>query len=212
MPSVKVYNQEGQEVGQEELKPEIFGVAPKAVVIQQAVEAQLANRRQVLAHTKTRAEVRGGGRKPWRQKGTGRARHGSIRSPLWVGGGITFGPRNNRNFQKKINKKAKRLALFMSLSDKLNNQKLYLIEDLKITAGKTKLLKEIIKRLPGGEGKLLLAIEPSDKKIFQASRNLNKIKISSVNSLNVYDVLNYSYLGLTKKGLALFYQTFLKNK
>lgn len=212
MPSVKVYNQEGQEIGQEELKPEIFGVAPKAVVIQQAVEAQLANRRQVLAHTKTRAEVRGGGRKPWRQKGTGRARHGSIRSPLWVGGGITFGPRNDRNFQKKINKKAKRLALFMSLSDKLNNQKLYLIEDLKITAGKTKLLKEIIKRLPGGEGKLLLAIEPSDKKIFQASRNLNKIKISSVNSLNVYDVLNYSYLGLTKKGLALFYQTFLKNK
>lgn len=212
MPKVKVYNQEGQETGQTELKSEIFGIVPKAVVIQQAVEAQLANRRQVLAHTKTRAEVRGGGRKPWRQKGTGRARHGSIRSPIWVGGGVAFGPRKDRNFQKKINKKARRLALFMSLSDKLNNQRLYLIEDLNLNTAKTKLLKEIIKKLPGGESKLLLAIMPTEKNIFQAGHNLKKVKITSADSLNVYDVLNYPFIGLTKKGLELIYQTFIKNK
>jgi len=210
MPKVAIYNQGGQEIGQEELAAEIFGISPKAIVIQQAVEAQLANRRQVLAHTKTRADVRGGGRKPWRQKGTGRARHGSIRSPIWVGGGITFGPRSDRNFSKKINKKAKRLALFMCLSDKANNQKLYLIDDLKIAEPKTKLLQEVIGLLPGAKQKLLLAIKPGDKKIFQAGRNLNKIKIISASSLNVYDVLNHQNLGMTKAGLELFYQTFKK--
>lgn len=208
MLKVKIYNQEGQVVGEEELKPEIFGITPKLGLIQQAVTVQLANRRQVVAHTKTRGEVRGGGRKPWRQKGTGRARHGSIRSPLWVGGGVTFGPRKDQNFKKKINKKAKRQALLMSLSDKVNNNHLFIIENLQFKEAKTKNLEKVLTKFPASGTKLLLAVEPTDKQIFQISRNLKNLKVLAANSLNVYDVINYPYLVLTKKGLATLYQTF----
>lgn len=215
MPKVKVYNQEGKAIGEEELKPEIFSVSVVPGLIQQAVEVQLANQRKILAQTKTRGEVRGGGRKPWRQKGTGRARHGSIRSPIWVGGGVTFGPRTERNFKKKINKKAKRKALFMALSDKVNNEHLLILENLELPEIKTKKLTEILKNLPTNQKNLLLAINPEDKNIFQAGRNLPKIKILAANSLNVYDVLKYQYLILTKAGLEMVYQTYpsiLKDK
>src|SRR3989339_1166329 len=127
---VKVYNLEGKEVREEELEQSFFDIVVKPEVVQQAVEAQLANSRQVLAHTKGRGEVRGGGKKPWKQKGTGRARHGSIRSPLWKGGGVTFGPLKTRNFKQKINKKMKKKALLMMLANKANSGDVAVVESL----------------------------------------------------------------------------------
>lgn len=219
MPKVKVYNQDGNLVGEEELKEEIFGVAVKEGLVQQAVETQLANQRKVLAHTKGRSEVRGGGRKPWRQKGTGRARHGSIRSPLWKGGGITFGPTKEVNYKKKINKKAKRKALLMSLTDKVKNNHLLILEELKISEAKTKKLQDILDKLLKAikgdledkskkKTSLLLVIEPKNRTVFQAGRNLAKLKILAANSLNIFDIIKYQYLILTRKSLEILYETF----
>lgn len=208
MLKVKVYNSEGQETGEQDLKPEIFGVPVKTSVIQSVIEAILANRRKVIAHTKTRGQVRGGGRKPWRQKGTGRARHGSIRSPLWVGGGVTFGPTNERNYQKKINKKVKRLALLMGLSDKVKNNHLFVLEDIMLNEAKTKKLAQLISTLPVEKKKVLLAVSPNDKLIFTAGRNIQKLQVIAASSLNIYDVLSCPYLVLTQKGLETVYQTF----
>jgi len=147
MPNVNLYNQEGKEIGKAELTSEIFDVKLNSNLVHQAVVAQTANKRQVLAHTKDRSEVRGGGKKPWRQKGTGRARHGSIRSPLWRGGGITFGPTNERNFSLKINKKAKRKALLMCLSDKAKNERIILVDNLELAEAKTKKFFQILLNL-----------------------------------------------------------------
>ena len=145
---VKTYDQTGKEVGQTRLPLEIFGVKMNQDVVHRVVLAQRANQRQITAHTKDRSEVRGGGKKPWRQKGTGRARHGSIRSPLWRGGGVTFGPRKERNFKQKINKKMRRKALFMVLSAKAKDNLLVILSDLKLEKPKTKLMAEVLKQLP----------------------------------------------------------------
>jgi len=144
---VKVYNIKGEAVKEVDLDPAIFGVKIKPELVQQAVVVSQANKRQVLAHAKDRSEVAGGGRKPWRQKGTGRARHGSNRSPIWRGGGITFGPTRSRNFSLKINKKAKRKALLMSLSDKAANEKIILLDKLELEEAKTKKFFEILQNL-----------------------------------------------------------------
>ncbi len=144
---VKVYNTKGETVGEQELDPQIFGVKINPVVVQQAVVAQQANARAPIAHTKGRGEVRGGGKKPWAQKGTGRARHGSIRSPLWRGGGITFGPTKFRNFSIKINKKAKRAALLMALSDRAQDQKIILLDKLELEKPKTKIAFAVLQNL-----------------------------------------------------------------
>lgn len=160
MPEVKVYNQEGKEVGKEKLNPAVFDVEVKPIVVQQVVVAIQANARQVIASTKDRSEVRGGGRKPWRQKGTGRARHGSIRSPLWRGGGVTFGPTTQRNFSLKVNKKVKRKVLFMSLSDKATNQKIILLDKIELPEIKTKKFFSILQNLklrPKKEKKVTVA-------------------------------------------------------
>jgi len=139
---VNVYNQEGAVTGSQDLSDKVFGVKVKDEVVHQVAVAMMGNKRQVLAHAKGRSEVRGGGRKPWRQKGTGRARHGSIRSPLWVGGGVTFGPTKERNFSKKINIKMRRIAIRMCLSDRVKDGKLILLDGISIKDGKT---KEIVK-------------------------------------------------------------------
>lgn len=186
----------GEMVGEEKLDPALFEIETKEGLIHQAVVAQMANRRQVLAHTKNRGEVRGGGIKPWRQKGTGRARHGSIRSPLWVGGGVTFGPRNDRNFKRKINKKMKRKALLMCLSDRAKEEKIVLLDKLELENFKTKKFLEILNKLPNKENKTLLILADNDKKIIKSAANLPRLKtIESVN-LNVIDVLNNEYLML----------------
>ena len=144
---LNIYNQNGEVKGQKELSDKIFAVKANPGLINEAITAQTANMRTVLAHTKTRAEVRGGGKKPWRQKGTGRARVGSSRSPLWRSGGIIFGPNADRNFSKKINKKAKRKAMFMVLSDRAANNGLAILEKLTLADYKTKAMNEVLNNL-----------------------------------------------------------------
>lgn len=141
---IKVYNQNVEPVGEIELSPGVFGVKSNPALVHQAAVAQMANQRKVIAHTKTRSEVRGGGRKPWAQKGTGRARHGSSRSPIWRGGGVTFGPRNDRNFKVRINKKMKQNALLMALSDKAANNNLAVVDKFSLPEFKTKFFHQII--------------------------------------------------------------------
>jgi len=149
----KLYNQSAEIIGDVDLPDRIFGVAMNAELLKQALDAQFANSRQVLAHTKDRAQVRGGGRKPWKQKGTGRARHGSIRSPIWIGGGITFGPRSNRNFTLKINHKVRRRALLMSLSAKVAEAALMVVDDVKPVGKKSKQAAQLLVNLKLRAGK-----------------------------------------------------------
>jgi large subunit ribosomal protein L4 len=185
---LKVYNMEGKAVSERELAPELFGVEVREGLVHLAAEAQAANARVASAHTKTRGEVRGGGKKPWRQKGTGRARHGSRRSPIWVGGGITFGPRPDRNFGKKLNRKAKKAALAMALADKARNEALVAVEGVKIEDGKTKRMAAALAKLPVGR-RVLLVLPGSDKMAVRASRNLASLTTVTAGDLNLLDVL-----------------------
>ena len=171
MPKTKTYNSEGKESGEMELPDSVFGVELVDDLVHQAVVAQMANSRQVLADTKDKGEVRGGGRKPWKQKGTGRARHGSSRSPLWKGGGVTFGPTTDRNFSKRINKKMKMKALFMVLSGKLKDEEIIVVDDLKINKTSTKAMKNIFKNLPI-KGKVILYLDKSNQNILYSVKNI----------------------------------------
>jgi len=203
MLKAKVYNMSGEVVGEESLDPALFEIEVKVGLIHQAVIAQLANRRQVVAHTKNRGEVSGGGKKPWKQKGTGRARQGSIRSPLWVGGGVVFGPRNDRNFTQKINKKMKRKALLMCLSDRAKEEKIVLIDKLELDNFKTKKFLEIVSKLPNKDKKTLLVLADNNKKVVKSAANLSYIKTVEARGLNVADVLQYDYLMISINALRL---------
>jgi large subunit ribosomal protein L4 len=232
---IKVYSQDGKETKELALNPAVFGVKVKESVVHQVAVAQMANARVAIAHTKTRSEVRGGGKKPWRQKGTGRARHGSTRSPIWVGGGITFGPRNDRNFSQKVNKKMKVKALFMCLSDKVNSGLMILIDRLNLAEGKTKELVGVvrdfqsilsIKRIKSNKSNgsnesekfdiknyklsLLVILPKSDKNIFRAGRNLAGLKITTADSLNVGDLLKYKNIMMAEEALAIIEKVYLK--
>jgi len=178
--------------------------------VHQVAVSLAANKRQVSAHTKNRGEVRGGGKKPWRQKGTGRARHGSIRSPLWRGGGITFGPRNERVFEREIPKKMRRKALFMVLSEKARNKELVVLDKIELEKGKTKEMAISLKKLPCGIQSTLIALPDYDKKIFLATRNIKKTSIDEARNLNVLDLLNSKYLLLTKASIKTIQETFSK--
>lgn len=227
MINVKLYNQQGQEIGKTDLPLEIFGVKVNPDLVHQVVTAQLANRRQPIAHTKNRGEVRGGGRKPWRQKGTGRARHGSIRSPLWRGGGVTFGPRNERRFEQKINKKIKRKAILMSLSDKVKDNKVIMLDKLEIKEGKTKEMKEILDSLStlvkGLESRdsaeitkkkvkklksVLLVLPTKDLSIMKSAKNIPKIGTILAQNLNLLDILKYKYLIVPKESIEVIEKTY----
>jgi len=211
-----VYNAKGEQVKDLELSKRLFGATVKPEVIHQVVIAQEANSRQVLAHTKTRAEVRGGGKKPWRQKGTGRARHGSTRSPIWVGGGITFGPRSDRNFSLKVNKKQKQLALAMCLSDKVASKALAIFDVISVESGKTKDLnswvksmKSKIESLKNGK-KFLLVTDAKDVALFNASKNLKNITTIGYNSLNCVDLLKYDTVLVSEKATVAIEKHFKK--
>ena len=195
-----LYNQSGEVISQIELPDEVFGLKANPDLLHQSVLAQLGNSRLVLAHTKDRSEVRGGGKKPWRQKGTGRARHGSIRSPIWKGGGVTFGPTKERNFSKNINKKMKRQALFMALSGKVGDQQLKVIDQLNLEKPKTKLINQIFKNL-AKTGTLVLVTPDTNKNIEQSARNLPYAKVLSAKSLNILDILNHKYLFLLQEAV-----------
>lgn len=212
MQPFDVYNMDGKPVGKHELPPQLFGVPVKPELVQQAVVALMANARQPVAHTKHRGEVRGGGRKPWRQKGTGRARHGSIRSPLWKGGGVTFGPRNTRNVSLGINAKAKRKALLMALSAKADSRNIILLDSLRLPQPKTKAFVAFLARLPFPKGKswpsTLTILPASSPEVIRASRNLPRVSTIRADSLNVVDVVRHEYLLMPVGALALIERTF----
>lgn len=211
---ISVYNQNAEVVGEIELNSKIFGVKPSIHLLSEAVRVQASNARKGLANTKTRGEVSGGGKKPWRQKGTGRARAGSIRSPIWRHGGVTFGPTSNRNWSLKINKKAKTKALFMSLSDKVTDGKLIVIDSVNLEAPKTKQFVAVMNALENklsGLGKRQMFVLPKkDDGLVRASRNIPFLTPTLATSLNVTDVLKADTMVVLKDSLAVIEKTYLK--
>ena len=207
MLKTKTYNSEGKESGEMELPERIFGVKLVDDLVHQAVVAQMANSRKVLADTKDKGEVRGGGRKPWKQKGTGRARHGSSRSPIWKGGGVTFGPTTDRNFSKRINKKMKMKALFMVLSGKLRDKEIVVVDDLKLEKTSTKAIKNVFGKLPV-KGKVLLSLDKNSKNILNSVKNISEVSVISSDSLNIIDLLKNKVLVINKKGIKKIEDTY----
>ena len=189
MPKVSVFDMAGKEVSQIELSEAVFGIKPNTAVMHQAVVAYLANQRQGTQSTLTRTEVRGGGRKPWRQKGTGHARQGSIRAPQWVGGGVAIGPKP-RSYRLAMNKKMKRLALKSAFSSKVLDNNLVVVDKIEMNEFKTKTIINMLKAL-GAEKKALIVLEQNDEKVVKSAQNIPGVKTAYVNTLNVYDVLNY---------------------
>lgn len=211
---VPVYNQKAEVVGEVELNSKIFEIKPKEHLLAEAVRIQLSNARTGTAHTKTRGEVRGGGKKPWKQKGTGRARVGSIRSPLWRHGGITFGPRSNRNWELKLNKKAKTQALFMALSDKAKENGFIVVDRIELPAIKTKTVVDIIgsfkKAIKDLGRKQLLVLPKKDEKLLKSARNIPSIESIFANSLNVVSVIKADSIIALKDSLPVIGKTYLK--
>lgn len=197
--SIKVYNQKGKAVGEMEF-PKALQVDWNPSLVHQAVLGMISNQRKPLAHTKGRGEVRGGGKKPWMQKGTGRARHGSIRSPLWKGGGTTFGPTKEKNFFKKINKKMARKALLSVLTKKAAEGELKIMESLALNNHKTKPLAETLKKIINNNSVLLL-LPAGNRNLYLASRNLPKTKGLPSSHLNIYDLLSYKDVVMEKQTL-----------
>jgi large subunit ribosomal protein L4 len=200
LPKVSVYNTEGTPVGEVELREDIFGVAPQPAVVHEVVVMQLANRRRGTHDTKTRAEVSGGGRKPWRQKGTGRARHGSIRSPIWRGGGIVFGP-HPRDYGYRVPRKVRRLALKAALADKVREGNVVVLDELHLPEPKTKEALRILSRFEAASGALLVGAEP-DPVLKSAVANIRGVKFLPVENLNLYDLLRHPKLLITRAALA----------
>lgn len=212
---IPVYNQQGEEVGTTVLPKEIFDVKLNPDLVHQVVVSQLANRRKIVAHTKGRGEVRGGGRKPWPQKHMGRARHGSIRSPLWRHGGVTFGPTKEKVFKKKIPLKMRRKALFMALSAKIKNNFLIILSQLKLDTPKTKLMAKMVNDLRSKienfkKGSILLALPEMDKNLILATRNLPGVDTIQARDLNCLDLLSFKYLIMPKEAIKTIKETFIK--
>jgi large subunit ribosomal protein L4 len=203
MPSVSIYTQDGTSVGEMSLSEAYFGVKAKSKLIHEVLVAQQANRRKSIAHTKNRGDVSGGGKKPWKQKGTGRARQGSIRSPQWVGGGIVFGPRSERNFSLKVNRKAKQKALFMALSDKVANKTLFVIDSIVTEPTKTKAIASMVNRLPVGKTTLIVA-PASNAPLMRMVRNLPNVKLVTAQSVNLEDILKYRTVAFLKDAIPAF--------
>lgn len=196
-----VYNLSGKEIGAVELNDAVFNVEVKPAVVHQVYVAQTSNARESIAHTKTRGDVRGGGKKPWAQKGTGRARHGSSRSPIWSGGGVTFGPTSERNWKMKINKNTRRLAVKMCLTDKAQNNAFYVIEDFNFAEPKTKLVAEFLKNLPSKNKNFVLLNDESNKNLVKISRNLKKLNTVRAKDVTVTDLLGKEAVIVSKLGL-----------
>lgn len=207
MAKISLYNKDGKQNGEVELNDAIFGVQTVASLLHQVYVSLMANLRQPWAHTKDRSEVAGGGRKPWKQKGTGRARHGSIRSPIWKGGGATFGPRNVRNYSKKINRKMRNKAVKMSLSAKAQDGSFMAVEEF-ATDGKTKTFAALRNQLPGaGRSTLILTADENDM-IKRASRNIQKCDVQRAIDLNLVDLLHHQYVIASKKALDVIEKRF----
>mgnify|MGYP000994652377 CR=1 FL=1 len=200
MPKVAVFNMAGAQVGEIELKDSVFGIEPNKAVVHQVVKAQLANRRLGTASTKTRGEVRGGGKKPWRQKGTGRARAGSRRSPLWKGGGTVFGPKP-RDYSIRLPRKVRRLALKSVLSDKVSANDIVVLDELRFEEPKTKRMVEVLDAL-NVSAKALVVTADGDVNVVKSARNIPGVKPVRADFMNVYDLLAYDKLVITKDAVA----------
>ena len=199
MANVAVYNMEGKEVDKVELNDSIFGVEINEHLVHMAVLQQLANKRQGTQKAKTRSEVRGGGRKPWRQKGTGHARQGSTRSPQWTGGGVVFAP-VPRDYSFKLNKKEKRAALKSALTSRVVENKFVVVDELKLDEIKTKKFVEVLKNL--NVEKALVVLNDMDEKVIASAANIPTVKTTQTNELNVFDVLKYDTVVVTKAAVA----------
>lgn len=206
----KLFNQQGEAVGEIDLPDAVFAVPWNADLVHQALRVALANRRKILAHTKGRGEVRGGGKKPWPQKGTGQARHGSRRSPIWRGGGITHGPTKERNFSLRLPKKMRRAAIAAVLSRKLREGDMVVVDRIAIEDGKTKRAAEFLSRFPAEakrQRSALLLLGEHDAMTRRAFRNLPRTKMLSAADVNVYDLLAYRTVFLQKSALDILEKT-----
>lgn len=203
----KVYNLDGKEAGEIELPERIFNVPVNEDLIHQVVIAQMANARVAIADTKDRGEVSGGGKKPWKQKGTGRARHGSSRSPIWKGGGVTFGPTSDRNYTKRVNKKMKAKALFMVLSEKLREEKILVLDHTRMEKPSTKEMLSYLSKL-SIKTKALLALGKRDENILKSVGNITKISVIASDSINVVDLLKNDMFIINKEGLKKIEETY----
>lgn len=199
MATVSVYNMEGKEVGTMDLNDAVFGVEVNEHLVHMAVVAQLANKRQGTQKAKTRSEVSGGGRKPWRQKGTGHARQGSTRAPQWTGGGMVFAP-TPRDYTIKLNKKEKRAALKSALTSRVNDSKFIVVDDLSFDEIKTKNFKKVLDNLK--VSKALVVLDEASNNAALSARNLPAVKTAKVNTINVYDILKYNTVVATKAAVA----------
>ncbi len=199
MANVSVYNMEGAPVGTLELSESVFGVEVNEHLIHLAVVAQLANNRQGTQKAKTRSEVSGGGRKPWRQKGTGHARQGSIRAPQWTGGGVVFAP-VPRDYTIRLNKKEKRAALKSALTSRVNENKFIVVDEIKFEAPKTREMAKVLENLK--VGKALVILDAASENAALSARNIPDVKTAFVNTINVYDVMKYSTVIATKAAVA----------
>ena len=195
MPTVDVYNLEGKKVSTVDLKEEVFGIEPNENIVHSVLANYLANQRQGTQSTKTRAEVRGGGRKPWRQKGTGRARQGSIRAPQWIKGGIALGPKP-RKYSYRVNKKEKRLAIRSILSSKVLENNLVVLDKISFKDIKTKQMVNALAKNKV-EGKALVMIAEKNENVEKSTRNIENVKVAVVNTINVFDLLKYNKLVIT---------------
>ncbi len=207
MPKVDLLNVAGERVGEIELKDEIFGIEPNVAVLHQVVKAQLANKRQGTQSAKTRSEVSGGGRKPWRQKGTGRARQGSIRAPQWIKGGVVFAPKP-RDYRQAVPKKVKRLAMKSALSSKVLDKEMIVLDQLVLDVPKTKEMVSILSNINAG-GKALIVLSEKNEIIEKSTRNIPNVQTLLVNTLNVYDILKYDKLILTKDAVSLIEEVYV---
>ena len=196
MPKVNIYNRDGAVVGSRELSAVVFGAKVNPTVVHEVFVGIMASRRHPYAHTKTRGDVSGGGKKPWKQKGTGRARQGSTRAPQWVHGGIVFGPRSNRNYDKKINTKQKRAAMLMALSDKVAHNHFLIVDDFGVKNGKTKETASMIKALPL-TGKVTLVENKATDMLKRSVHNLPSTRLANLNDLNLLDILNSEFVVAT---------------
>jgi len=200
MPKVNVYNTAGENVSELELDATVFGIEPHVPSMHLVVRSYLANQRQGTQSTKTRAEVRGGGKKPWRQKGSGRARHGSSRSPIWTKGGVALGPKP-RSYSFAVNKKVRRLAVKSALSSKVRDNEMKVLSALELSEIKTKVMAEILAALEAGK-KTLIVTRAADQAVYRSARNIPGVKVSHADSLNTYEVLDCDTLLMTQDAVA----------
>jgi len=214
---ISVYNQSGEIVGQTLLPKGIFDIEINSDLLWQVVRSYISNQRQGSSHTKTKGEVSGGGKKPWRQKGTGRSRHSSIRSPLWRGGGTVFGPRNDKVWKQKINKKMARKSLLMALSSKAKEENIVVLEDLKLNEVKTREVAKIIANLRTKivnfkKAKTLVVLSNFDKDLIRAAKNIADLKTIEARNLNALEILSFKYLLMTKDTISALKKMFLKKE